>query len=153
MEYKFGDKSLIFTPEVIKTFESYRQIELRQHEAGGILLGRVYEYEKIIIEQISTPTSEDKSGRYFFDRSVQKAQRIVTEAWQESKGEIRYLGECHTHPEATPTPSSVDRKLIKGMLNDTKMDIDFLFLVIIGMRDLYVASQRKGKKLTQLCKK
>lgn len=150
MEYKFGDKSLIFTPDVIKTFDSYRQIKPYQHESGGILMGRIYEHEKIIIEQLSTPSSEDKSGRYFFERNVKKAQRIVNQAWEESGGEIRYLGEWHTHPEATPSPSSVDRELLIGMLKDTKMEIDFLFLVIVGIHDLYVASQHKGKKLTQL---
>lgn len=150
MKYKFDDKSLIFKPDVIKTLNSYRQHQLHQNEAGGILLGSIYKQDKIVISQISTPTWEDKAGRYFFERNVKKAQRIVNQVWKDFDGEIRYLGEWHTHPEATPTPSSVDRKLLKGMLNDTKMEIDFLFLVIVGTHDFYVASQYKGAKLKKL---
>lgn len=49
-----------------------------------------------------------------------------------------------------PTPSSVDRKLLKGMINDSKLDIDFLFLVIVGIDGFYVASQTKNEELREL---
>ncbi|KRE48385.1 Mov34/MPN/PAD-1 family protein [Paenibacillus sp. Soil724D2] len=150
MEYKFGDRLLIFNPEVLKVFYSYRQVGRLQNEAGGILLGRIYKNEKIVIENISTPSSADKSGRYFFERNVQKAQMIVNRAWEESNGEITYLGEWHTHPEAIPTPSTVDKKLLTNMLIDTKMENDYLFLVIVGISGYYIGSQHKGKNLEQL---
>jgi integrative and conjugative element protein (TIGR02256 family) len=149
MKYGFGFKELIFEPEVIRILNSYRQLETRSSEAGGILLGRIYN-SKIVIEKVSEPSSEDKAGRFSFNRYVKKAQRIVNDAWAESDGELLYLGEWHTHPEVIPTPSSTDRTLLSNMLRDTKMDIDFLFMVIVGMQDIYVAAQTKFWMLRQL---
>ena len=48
----------------METFNRYCQVEPDQHEAGGILLGRVFP-NKILIEQVSEPAREDESGRYF----------------------------------------------------------------------------------------
>lgn len=143
--YKFGEKHVVFTEQVVKTFEKYKQIKKEQHESGGILLGKVYK-DVIVIDMVSEPSKEDKSGRYFFERNVRKAQKIIETAWSESNGERIYLGEWHTHPEHTPTPSNDDKKLIKNMLKDSRMEIDFLFMVIIGITNNYVAIQRKGQK-------
>lgn len=145
MEYIFDTKILHFNKEVVEIFDSFRQVNPDQHEAGGILLGRVFE-NKIVIEQVSTPGTDDKSGRYFFDRNVRRAQWFVDMAWRKSKGEVIYLGEWHTHPEKYPSPSSIDKRLISNMLKDTRMTINFLFLVIIGIERKYVAVQHQGKR-------
>lgn len=154
MEYIFNDKILKFTEAVCQTFDSYRQIKIDQPEAGGILLGRVYT-DEIVVEQITVPNNVDKSGRYFFDRNVKRAQQTVDIAWKESNGEVIYLGEWHTHPEAAPSPSMVDRRLIKNMLRDTKMSLNFLFMVIVGTESKYVAVQftGKNKKIIRLQKR
>ncbi|MFD1954105.1 Mov34/MPN/PAD-1 family protein [Paenibacillus thailandensis] len=143
MEYIFGDKLVKFTDEVVEILNSYRQVKKKQHEAGGILLGRIFD-DQIIIQQITTPGPGDKSGRYFFERNVKRAQWFVDLAWRSSNGEVIYLGEWHTHPEPVPRPSSVDQKLITNMLRDSKMSIDFLFLVIVGTEEKYVAVQFVG---------
>lgn len=148
MIYKFGDKHVVFTNPVAKIFDSYKQTKKDQNESGGILLGKVYK-DLIIIDSISEPSNEDCSGRYYFVRNVQKAQRIIEEAWKESNGERIYLGEWHTHPEDTPTPSNDDKKLLSNMLKDSTMEIDFLFMVIIGIKNPFVAVQQKGKKISK----
>lgn len=145
MIFKYGDKSVVFTSEVVSLFEKYKQIEKKQHESGGILLGKVYN-DLIIIDQISEPSNEDKSGRYYFYRDVKKAQKITEKVWKESNGERIYLGEWHTHPEDIPTPSRDDKKLIENMLKYSRMEIDFLFMVIIGRVSPYIAALSKGMK-------
>ncbi|MEK3954516.1 ribosomal-processing cysteine protease Prp [Psychrobacillus sp. FSL K6-1464] len=151
MIYKFGEKHVVFTYGVVKSLESYKQMKKSQHESGGVLLGKVYK-DLIIVDRISEPSKEDKSGRYYFVRNVRKAQKIIEIAWEESNGERIYLGEWHTHPEDTPTPSNDDRKLLSNMLKDSHMEIDFLFMVIIGNINPYVAVQRKGQKLLEQLK-
>ncbi|MGN7296361.1 ribosomal-processing cysteine protease Prp [Ferdinandcohnia sp. SAFN-114] len=150
MIYKFCDShvDVVFSEKVVKVFQSYKQIEKNQHESGGILLGKIYK-DLILIDTISEPSEEDKSGRYYFYRNVQKAQRIIEDAWDKSKGERIYLGEWHTHPEDIPTPSSDDKKLLSCMLKDSTMEIDFLLMTIIGIKNSYVAIQRKGQKEIQ----
>ncbi|MGA5715039.1 ribosomal-processing cysteine protease Prp [Bacillus cereus] len=155
MIYKFGEKHIVFSEHVEEKLKSYRQIKENQHEAGGILMGKVYK-NTVIIDALSEPSKEDKSGRNFFERNVKRAQKIVEDAWKESNGERIYLGEWHTHPELTPTPSSDDKRLIFNMLNHTQMEIDFLLMVIMGTQSNFVAVQQKGLKsiipLTELQK-
>ncbi|MED3554282.1 ribosomal-processing cysteine protease Prp [Cytobacillus praedii] len=145
MIYKYGDKYIVFTDEVIKFFDKYKQYNDTQHESGGILLGKVYN-DLIIIDQISEPSREDKCGRFYFVRNVKRAQKIVERAWKESNGERIYLGEWHTHPEDIPTPSRDDKILLKNMLKHSRMEIDFLFMVIIGRISPYFAVIQKGMK-------
>ncbi|THE13455.1 ribosomal-processing cysteine protease Prp [Bacillus timonensis] len=145
MIYKYGDKFVVFTDEVTKVFDKYKQLNHTQHESGGILLGKVYN-DLFIIDQISEPSIEDKSGRFYFVRNVERAQKIVEQAWKESKGERIYLGEWHSHPEDVPTPSRDDKILLKNMLKHSRMEIDFLFMVIIGRISPYIAVIQKGMK-------
>ncbi|WP_338555595.1 Mov34/MPN/PAD-1 family protein [Paenibacillus sp. KS-LC4] len=151
LKFVFENYEVQITQSVLDIFLRYRQIFDWQHESGGILLGRVY-LDKIIVERTSVPSKADKSGRHFFYRNVQRAQRIVKQTWEDSDGELIYLGEWHTHPEVKPIPSQTDKKLIANMLLDTKMEIEFLLLVIVGTSNYYVAVQKRGEFLTELSK-
>lgn len=139
---------LTISDPVFSLLIGQRQLETDASESGGILLGRLYESE-VVLEQISLPGPSDKRGRFFFERDVKRAQCIVNDAWQKSNGKLVYIGEWHTHPETIPTPSSTDKQLIRNMLRDTKMEINFLFLTIVGTSDFFVGLQ-KGAKLIKL---
>ena len=150
MIYKIKDNlTLELTSEVLEEFKKYRQIGNRR-EVGGILLGQVFD-TKIVIDEITGPSFLDKAGRFFFVRNVKRAQKIVNTVWVKSDGKRIYLGEWHTHPEMNPSPSYDDRKLIADMLTYSKMEIDFLFMIIVGLGkiDLYVGYQ-KGQLLNKL---
>ena len=144
MIYKYDDKYVVFTEEVIKVLDRHKQCNYTQHEAGGILLGKVYN-DLIIIDQISEPSIKDRSGRFYFIRNVKRAQSIVDRAWKESNGERIYLGEWHTHPEDIPTPSRDDKLLLKNMLKHSRMEINFLFMFIIGRNSPYFAVLQHDK--------
>lgn len=143
MRYVTGTRVLEFTPQVYREMQAHRQTGPNDPEAGGILLGRVYP-SRTVIERISVPGEGDKAGRFFFERNVRRAQTIVDEAWNESNGELIYLGEWHTHPQRYPQPSRTDLEFIYNMLRDSKMEIDHLYLVIVGLEGWYVACQDKS---------
>lgn len=148
MKYKIDNNTVLeFDQQAISTFDKYKQVPGRQ-ESGGILLGRRFR-NKITIETITTPDSRDKAGFAFFNRSRSKAQDIVNKTWNESKGDKIYLGEWHTHPESCPQPSSTDKRMIRNMLRESIMEIDFLVTVIVGIDDYWVGLQ-KGNKLKKL---
>ncbi|MBI5205518.1 MAG: Mov34/MPN/PAD-1 family protein [Nitrospirae bacterium] len=148
MKYRIDDNTVLeFDQQVIATFNKYKQMQGRQ-ESGGILLGKIFE-NKITIKAITTPDSRDKAGLAFFNRSRRKAQDIVNKTWNYSKGEKIYLGEWHTHSESCPQPSPTDKSMIRTMLRDSIMEIDFLLTVIVGIDDYWVGLQ-KGNKLKQL---
>jgi integrative and conjugative element protein (TIGR02256 family) len=150
VRYKINDQLILeLTDKVLDDFDKQRQTGNRK-ESGGILLGEVFG-TKVVIEQISTPNLWDKAGRFFFIRNARRAQTLVDTAWSQSNGTLIYLGEWHTHPVSNPFPSYEDRDLIYNMLKYSKMEIDFLFLVIVGVgeKDFYVGYQ-KGRILSKL---
>jgi len=137
-----------FSHEVIETFSKFRQGR-NANEAGGILLGRVYTGSHVVLDKATTPNFLDRAGRYFFDRSRSAAQRIVNKAWRASKGEQNYLGEWHSHPISHPIPSQRDREMIRNMFSDTRRQIGFLFLVVVGTDETWVGIEN-GKQLKRL---
>lgn len=49
------------------------------------------------------------------------------------------MGEWHTHPEYNPTPSQVDKKLIKQIIDDHSNVFVKVFLIIVGTdQSLYI---------------
>ena len=134
---------LIFSAEVIQTFGHYRQ-PIGANEAGGILLGRLFRHSRIVIEVATPPGPLDKAGPTFFHRSQRSAQQHVDKAWRDSRGEQVYLGEWHTHPSRVPTPSWRDRNMIRNMFKQTKMEISFLVLVVVGHDENWVGVQNKA---------
>lgn len=121
------------TPRVFAKLAQFRQFSKR-NETGGILLGKVL-LEEVIVDAISLPNEQDSAGRTYFRRNVKVAQSVVNKVWEESQGERIYLGEWHTHPENCPSPSGDDLCLLDSMLKHSKMHIDFLFMVIVGLQD------------------
>jgi integrative and conjugative element protein (TIGR02256 family) len=134
--------TLRFSAQAFSIFEKYRQIK-RRNEAGGILLGRLLAGNEVVVEQATKPGPLDRSGLYFFDRSREAAQKIVNREWEKSHGEVIYLGEWHTHPEDYPSPSCRDRTMIRNMFTDTRMEIDFLILVVVGLQDNWIGVRNK----------
>lgn len=124
-------------------------VETTGKESGGILLGSVFPQSHVLVELATRPGFLDKAGRYFFERSRLRAQRIVNRRWKKSGGQSIYLGEWHTHPVADPVPSARDRTMIRNMFHQTKMEIDFLLLLIIGTSCLWIGIEN-GESLREL---
>jgi integrative and conjugative element protein (TIGR02256 family) len=77
-------------------------------------------------------------------RSKKGTQPQINKAWKKSRGTEIYLGEWHTHFEVNPTPSLTDKNMVKNSLRKTIMEIDFLFLIIVGLnRTIWVGKQTK----------
>ncbi len=125
------------------------------NESGGILLGKVREdYSEIIITDISEPSKFDKSGKYYFIRNKENAQKIINKNWNESNGEVNYLGEWHTHREYFPTPSFTDKRLLSKCIKKNYYTFGCLFLIIVGITgDLYVGYRTNKMKRMKLLEK
>jgi integrative and conjugative element protein (TIGR02256 family) len=137
-----------FSSDVREVFGAHIQ-RSGQNESGGILLGSVFPASHVLVEMATTPKYPDQAGPCFFDRSRARAQRIVEREWENSSGVRTYLGEWHTHSEAHPKPSGRDRRMIRNMFRQTKMHIDFLILVIVGITTNWVGVE-EGNSLRQL---
>jgi len=98
---------MVMSEATIKTFNRYVQDELHKTEAGGILLGmRRGDHFEII--SATEPTKYDIRARTHWQRSRKVHSTVAKQAWQQSNGQITYIGEWHTHPENIPSPSFLD---------------------------------------------
>ncbi len=117
----------------VTVMESFRQLEPRDAEAGGVLLGRfIRGTEDIVIDEVTTPTWWDCQSRTSFRRRTWGHQRIIDARWSTSGGTSLYLGEWHSHPEPTPSPSGVDLEDWKRRLRVDDFEGDTLLFLIAG---------------------
>lgn len=114
---------------------SYRQVD-SQPEAGGILLGQYFPKKNLVRICFATrPGGKDKRARCSFERDAARSTRLAGIMWGKSGGEILYLGEWHTHPEADPIPSWVDRNSMMKQLRESSVVTPGLVLIIAGKRE------------------
>lgn len=137
-----SNKTIIISETVLNVIQQYIQNTPQKKEAGGILLGQVIQ-DKIYITRASTPNKFDKSSRYLFERNKEIAQVIVDYEFANSNSKTIYIGEWHTHPENTPTPSNQDKKMIKEQFRLSKLNEPFLVLIIQGIKELYLGLYNK----------
>ncbi|WP_149244312.1 Mov34/MPN/PAD-1 family protein [Dyadobacter sp. 32] len=138
MTIQIGKYQLEFSSEVRTILLGHRQLGRADPEAGGIVLGRLFE-DRISICRLSVPTELDKRSRSYFERHRISGQSIVEYEFFNSSGQINYFGEWHTHPEASPTPSSRDIKMIREQFKLNTLNMDFLLLLIQGYSHLFIA--------------
>ena len=123
---------------------AYSQAIPSDHEAGGLLLGRlIIDCNDVVIDDVTVPDIEDQSGRFFFFRKALAHQEKLKQRWLQSNGTCNYLGEWHTHPEAIPRPSSHDISNWKRILWEAKYDSGFLFFIIVGTQTISVWEGKK----------
>ena len=129
---------LIFTEHAVQQMRAFAQHGLFDKEAGGVLLGRhLLESPDAVVDQVTTPQSTDRRGRMSFFRS-EAHERLVRALWEAEGRTIAYLGLWHTHPEADPTPSSVDRRDWEKAVAAHSFDGSRLFFPIIGTEKMRV---------------
>ena len=115
----------------------HRQTAPTTPEAGGILLGRlIIDSHDIVIDDVTVPSEHDRASRFWFFRSKRTANTIIRKAWSSSNATRIYLGEWHTHPEDTPSPSCIDLRNWRRILRKSCIEQDFLLFAIVGRVDL-----------------
>jgi len=135
IKFSNSTSKLYITGTVIEKFQRYEQ-KKDCNESGGILIG--YTTKRCdYIRKITVPNKFDSQGLTFFIRSKKSAQKRINRYWKISEGSLIYLGEWHTHNEMNPKPSVVDIKMIKKVLNNTDMEIDFVYLIIVGVNNTF----------------
>lgn len=125
------DKSayVVLEPDVLEHMYSHAQRRYWQKEAGGQIFSEAPEQSAIIIKGVTGPNRRDKRQRHGYEPDPQEA--TIDRSAQLLLG--RYpVGLWHTHPEATPSPSGLDRKSTKEWLMDFQGVMHGFLLVIIG---------------------
>lgn len=101
--------------EVVELIRSRVERGPTSRETGGILLGS-YRGDHIEVSGYTTPYPRDRRSFALFDRIDPLHQSTAMRTWQQSAGTDTYIGEWHTHPQALPTPSWLDRRTWKKLM-------------------------------------
>jgi len=111
-----GDWDVRWSDSVIERLSSERQADL-PNETGGILLG-VADFERRLIRicaAIEAPPDSVKRPHYF-ERGKTGLEQKLKEVGLVTAGQIRYLGEWHSHPKGVAArPSSDDDALFSAL--------------------------------------
>lgn len=141
--------SVEFKDDVIVALRKYTQNSSKTSESGGILMGKRLLNGNIIVTDFTIPQSGDISGRFYFKKNKKIHQQLSDRIWEESLGNIIYVGEWHTHPEKIPRPSSVD---LRGWYLSTRDQIDsknYIFL-IVGINEFGLWCNNKSMGLLEM---
>lgn len=126
-----SDGRILMESEPLKVINQYRQDDHLKPEAGGILLG--YRRDKHLHIVLATvPQIGDQRRRFWFSRSSKFHQQVATQKWGGSLGTMDYLGEWHTHPELSPTPSSLDLSEWRTIYRQRSNSMFFMILGLSG---------------------
>jgi len=129
---------LIFVPGAVEQMQFFAQRRWWSTEAGGVLLGRhLLDSPDVVVDEVTTPQDSDRRGRFSFFRS-RRHETLAHERWQTHSSTMAYLGLWHTHPEADPTPSGVDRNDWTQAVSRDSYEGDRLFFPIVGTQSIRV---------------
>lgn len=126
-----GRGTILLTPQVIKTFSMFKQVNPNTMEAGGYLMGQQFG-DQVVIKVATVPGPTDIRKPLLFKRSRKKGQRLINQIWKASGGTLIFVGEWHTHAEKKPIPSPIDISEISKSFRKNKSPVEFLVVVIVS---------------------
>jgi integrative and conjugative element protein (TIGR02256 family) len=130
LAFNVGRISMRIEAQALATFDAHRQRRFYQREAGGQLFAKIWGDEWKIVAATG-PRSRDRRSRFsFWPHRASEQEEIFT---QHARG-LDYVGDWHTHPEDTPTPSSDDRTSITEIVRRSTHHLPGFLLLIVGRR-------------------
>ncbi|HEU0080609.1 MAG TPA: Mov34/MPN/PAD-1 family protein [Candidatus Paceibacterota bacterium] len=135
---------VIFSEAALRTISTYRQCGFFSKEAGGQLFAEI-ENGVMRIVDATEPRKKDRRGKFSFWPHRPTEQTEIKERFKK-KG-LHFVGDWHTHPESTPSPSGSDARSIAETMRQSRHTLPGILLVIIGTLELpdglYVGFQTK----------
>ncbi len=136
LKYSLNETYLIISEKAIKKMDGYKQINNNIPEGGGLLLGRTDISGNTYIVDITEPLSKDIRKQYFFKRIDKRHIELLKIANQRC---LYFKGNWHTHSQAYPVPSWLDKKSWKTAMRKSKPgESVYIFFIIVGINRLRV---------------
>lgn len=102
-------------------------------ETGGILIGRKVEDNSFEIVDVSVSDEDNKFSIASFIRGVKKSDLLLRKHFKRKSG--YYIGEWHSHPKFSLSPSRQDVATMLGILADDNYGVTFSILMITKMNN------------------
>lgn len=135
---------VVITEHVLTVLKTYKQTEMQDNEAAGVLLGEK-RGQHVVITDLSEPGFGDLRKRNLVNRRGKHHQQKVDDCFQLSGGAVNYIGEWHTHAEDFPQPSQQDKSSWSEYLKGGASKI----VLIVGIKGFWVGKM-KGTSLSKL---
>lgn len=120
-------KKVFYKKQAIEVFQS--EIEKFDGlESGGVLIGYI-EDDVLIVDKASGGGPNAIHEELYFRADPNYVDMFIDMEIANSGGELRYLGEWHTHPQIKPKPSELD---LQSLYEIAESSGDFCVLLIIG---------------------
>ncbi|MES2040094.1 MAG: Mov34/MPN/PAD-1 family protein [Pseudomonadota bacterium] len=144
---------ILVEPAAIEKILEFRQNQADKTEAGGILLGLRRENHLHIVDA-TTPKPADRRSLFRFFRRDRYHQNFAIQQWKESGALVDYLGEWHTHPETSPSPSTIDLSEWRQICRREPIPMVFMILgmdsslwVGVGINDIVLEAKNQDKTI------
>jgi integrative and conjugative element protein (TIGR02256 family) len=125
-----GPISVRIGAQALATFDAHRQRRFYQWEAGGQLFAQVQGNNWEIVHATG-PKARDRRTRFSFWPHRATEQEEIFE--QHARG-LDFVGDWHTHPEDSPTPSKSDMTSISRLVRESKHHLPGFLLLIVGRK-------------------
>jgi integrative and conjugative element protein (TIGR02256 family) len=123
-----SDELIQFESGVLGHFARHRQLRFWHREAGGQLFARI-EGPRIVVSEATGPRPNDKRGRTFFESDRRSEQAEIDALF--ARG-LHYIGDWHTHPERSSTPSGRDNATMSSRVRLSRHRLAGFVFVIVG---------------------
>lgn len=133
MSYNYYTKllslNLVICNEVIHQIEEYSKRYFPK-EYGGILIGNYSKDQKTANVLHIIHPKKFKNSPSFFEANITSINQEIKDYYEDSNGELIYLGEWHSHPNIPATPSSTDVNAMRAIAQDKGIKIASPILLI-----------------------
>ncbi|WP_337165322.1 Mov34/MPN/PAD-1 family protein [Vibrio fluvialis] len=129
---------------VVKSLFSHRQLHRFSKESAGVLIGE-RRGSHIVICDLSEPGPGDVRSRFRVNRKGPHHQDKVDAEFVQSGGTRQYIGEWHSHPEDSPSPSSIDKYSWKRSIDSSSP----MLVLIVGRKTIWMG-KKIGSSIIQL---
>ena len=107
----------------------------RQHypnEYGGLLIGRYSEDNQTVFLNDTVLPKKFKSSPVSFERGSDGMAKILEEYFKQEPPQV-YVGEWHTHPNSSPSPSLIDIRAFETIVKHHNVNIKNPVMLILGL--------------------
>lgn len=124
-----SDPPIVWVPESVQSDFSSLGDTHYPLETGGIVLGYVSD-GSYVVTAITDPGPKAVHSRSNYTPDNTHDRAVIIKHFENTRGNDTYLGDWHTHPDASSAMSSMDRRTLRRIADKTK-DLTVLPIMMI----------------------
>lgn len=123
-----GTPRILIEPSVLSQVYRFRQTHCWSREAGGQLFASVHGHDWRVAEATG-PRRSDLRSRFGFVGNRSQDQKDIRQRFGLG---LHYVGDWHTHPQASPRPSITDIDSMTKMVAASRHELPGFLMMIVG---------------------